>query len=247
MMITLQVVLAILPCLLIMYLIYRMDLYEREDLFPLALCFLLGMLIVFPLYEIQQFFYDRGWSNTNTIPWALFSSLVVVALSEESFKYLALRIYPYRQSFFNEPIDGVVYAMMVGMGFAALENIFYAFQFEMTTTLIRGITAVPAHASFAVIMGYWLGKARFAKNGRLRYLFLAWAVPVGVHGLYNFFVLQEVYDWLIVFSVIILSVALFIAVRLVKQQQAESPFKVEEDAPPPESIEPIWPGDDLGA
>lgn len=223
-MIVLQLGLAILPCLLIIYLIYRVDRYEREDILPLAGSFLLGMLIVLPLFEIQRYFYEIGWSHAETVGMALFSAFVVVSLSEETFKFLALRIYPYRQRFFNEPIDGVVYATMIGMGFAMLENILYAFQYELSTTLIRAVTAVPAHASFAAIMGYYVGKARFAQRGKLRKLLLGWGIPTGIHGLYDFFVLQQIEDWLIGFSLLILSLALYFSIRLVREQQ-RSPFR----------------------
>jgi RsiW-degrading membrane proteinase PrsW (M82 family) len=220
-----QITLAILPCLAIVYLIYRADLYEKEDVFPLTICFLLGVLIVFPLFELQAFFHRMGLGETHTLLWALFSSFILVSLTEETFKFLALRLYPFNRPFFSEPIDGIVYATMIGMGFATLENIFYAYQYEMTTTLIRGITAVPAHASFAAIMGFFVGKARFNPAKRKRLLWMAWLIPIGIHGLYDFFIIQEVYDGLIVLALVTLSAAIFFSIRLIREQQQQSPFR----------------------
>ena len=59
--------------------------------------------------------------------------------------------------------DGIVYAVMIGMGFATLENIIYASRFGLETTLFRAFTAVPAHGVFAAIMGYYIGV------GKVRY------------------------------------------------------------------------------
>lgn len=220
-----QITLAILPCLAIVYLIYRADLYEKEDIFPLTICFLLGISIVFPLFELQAFFHRLGLGATHTLLWALFSSFILVSLTEETFKFLALRFYPFNRPFFNEPIDGIVYATMIGMGFATLENIFYAYQYEMSTTLIRGITAVPAHASFAAIMGFFVGKARFNPEKRKRLLWMGWLIPVGIHGLYDFFIIQEVYDGIIVLALVTLSAAIFFSIRLIREQQQQSPYR----------------------
>ncbi|MEM6379530.1 MAG: PrsW family glutamic-type intramembrane protease, partial [Bacteroidota bacterium] len=168
---------------------------------------------------------------THTVLWALFSSFILVSLTEETFKFLALRFYPFNRPFFNEPIDGIVYATMIGMGFATLENIFYAYQYEMATTLIRGITAVPAHASFAAIMGFFVGKARFSPNRRKQFLWMGWLIPVGIHGLYDFFIIQEVYDGLIVLALVTLSAAIFFSIRLIREQQQQSPYQPQAATP----------------
>ncbi|HKK74420.1 MAG TPA: PrsW family glutamic-type intramembrane protease [Saprospiraceae bacterium] len=225
----LQLALAVLPCAAIVYLIYRADLYEKEDVFPLLICFLLGVLITFPLFELQALFDRLGWLVSGTLVAALVSSFILVSLTEESLKFLTLRLYPYTRSFFNEPIDGIVYSTTIAMGFAMLENIFYAYQYELSTTLVRGITAVPAHASFAAIMGYFVGRARFNPAKRKRFLLMGLLLPIGIHGLYDFFIIQEVYDGLIILSLLTLSIALFFSIRLVREQQGASPFR-ENDA-----------------
>jgi RsiW-degrading membrane proteinase PrsW (M82 family) len=119
-----------------------------------------------------------------------------------------------------------------------LENVFYAYQYEMTTTLIRGITAVPAHASFAAIMGYFVGRARFNPESRRRLMLIGWLLPVGIHGLYDFFVIQEVYDGLIILSLLTLSVALFFSIRLVREQQQLSPYRESSEPSEPELTDP---------
>jgi RsiW-degrading membrane proteinase PrsW (M82 family) len=67
----------------------------------------------------------------------------------------------YNNKNFNEPFDGIVYAVIVSMGFATIENIIYVFQYGFATGILRLFTAVPAHAAFGILMGYFLGKAKF--------------------------------------------------------------------------------------
>lgn len=215
--------------MLIVWFIYRSDQYDREGWWPLTLSFLLGMLVTLPVIKIQQWFYEQGWENTSTVFHALFVAYILVALTEELLKYLVLLFYPYRQRFFDEPLDGIVYAVMISMGFATLENILYAFQFGIPTTAIRGLTAVPAHAAFAVIMGYYVGKSKFRPERRQRLLLRGLLIPIAVHGLYDFFILQEVYDYLILLAVITLSISLYFALQMIREQRENSPFRPPTD------------------
>ena len=115
-----------------------------------------------------------------------------VATVEEVCKFIMLRYYAYRKPEFDEPFDGIVYAVMVGMGFATLENIFYVSQFGMVTGIFRMFFAVPAHATFAILMGYFMGKAKFSvgREKKLMWAGLFWAILF--HGSYDFFLfLQE--------------------------------------------------------
>ena len=47
--------------------------------------------------------------------------------------------------------------MFVALGFAALENFLYVMTSDISTGLVRAVTAIPGHASDAIIMGYFLG------------------------------------------------------------------------------------------
>ena len=87
-----------------------------------------------------------------------------MALVEEFSKYIIVRFYAQKKNEFNEPFDGIVYAVMVSMGFAALENILYTYQYGFGVGVTRAFTAVLAHATFGVIMGYFMGKAKFSNK-----------------------------------------------------------------------------------
>jgi RsiW-degrading membrane proteinase PrsW (M82 family) len=202
-----------------------MDKYEAEPKLPLALCFLLGIIIVFPAIKLEEFALTYGLSDYETLFDTFLYAIIGVALIEEGIKFLVLRAYPYRMSFFNEPMDGIVFSVMIAMGFATFENIIYADRFGLETTLIRAFTAVPAHATFAIIMGYYTGLAKFNQEKRISFPAIGLGLAILVHGIYDFFLMQEMFDWLTVFAILTLALAIFFAQKLIKIHQENSPFK----------------------
>lgn len=181
--------LAIAPGIAICLFIFHRDAYNREPKLNLIISFLLGVISVIPAAIIEGILMKRYDPSISGIAIKAFLS---VALVEELVKFLALRFYAYPRKSFDEPLDGIVYAVMVSMGFATLENILYVFQSEATgqgyqVALMRMFLAVPAHATFGVLMGYHAGKAKFAQHGKTVLLLtgLCWAILF--HGLYDFF------------------------------------------------------------
>ena len=223
----LLILLAILPGIGVCLYIYTIDKYEKEHQIPLILSFLLGVLITFPVMKLQEWVIFLGLENPKHLLLTLFSSFVIVSLSEELIKLLAVLAYPFSRSFFNEPLDGIVYTVMVAMGFATLENVIYANRFGLETTILRAFTAIPAHAVFAVIMGYYVGLAKFDEEGRNRLLLTGLGLAVGVHGLYDFFILQQIYEGLMVLAILTLWICIYYARELIRQHQENSPFRKE--------------------
>jgi len=224
------VALAVTPALLICFLIYRIDLYDKESHWQLIICFVLGMLVTFPAMQVESFGESFGLNQPGHLGKLVILSFIVVGLTEEVAKFLALIIYAYPRKAFNEPLDGIVYSVMIAMGFATLENIIYADRFGLETTVLRAFTAVPAHAVFGVFMGYYGGLAKFSKTRKLILIISGVLLAAMIHGLYDFFILQEYYDWLMVFATLTLCVSLYFAIRLVRLHQMNSPFREKEVA-----------------
>ena len=137
--------LATLPGLLLSYAIFRADKYEREPLAPLLLCFALGAAVTFPALEIEKWAFNRLRPYEEGFGVIILTAFIAVALNEEVFKYAVLRCFAFPRQFFNEPLDGIVYSVMIAMGFATMENISFASRFGLETVLLRSFTAVPAH------------------------------------------------------------------------------------------------------
>ncbi|HEX2683240.1 MAG TPA: PrsW family glutamic-type intramembrane protease, partial [Ferruginibacter sp.] len=161
---------------------------------------------------------------------AVFAYLVV-ALSEEFSKFLALRYIPYKRKAFDDPFDGIIYAVVVGMGFATLENIGYVLQHGVGTGILRMFLSVPAHGTFAVLMGYHVGLAKFDPANRRKHMQQAIFWPVFFHGTFDFLlflkdVLPRENEWigLVLFGGAVVSfiVAVRLSFKLIRRKQKMS-------------------------
>lgn len=181
-------ILAIAPGIAICFYILIKDKYNKEPKRFLIVSFILGVLSAIPAVVLESIFgINTGFENS--ILAAAYMAYPVVALAEEGSKFFVLRRYAYPKSEFDEPFDGIVYSVMIGMGFATIENIGYVMQFGFVVGIVRMLLSVPAHATFAVIMGYYMGEAKFAPDrGQARKLILKGLLyAVLFHGTFDFF------------------------------------------------------------
>ena len=221
------IVLAVLPSLAICYWIYLQDRYEREPFSLLFKAFVVGCASTIPAMLLQIQFQD--WQNEDSLLATAIFAFGIVGLTEELSKFVLMRFFIYPLDEFNEPMDGIVYAVMVSMGFATVENLMYVFgennDGSISTAIGRAFTAVPAHAAFAVLMGSYMGLAKFVPERRNFYMFTGLGLAVFFHGLYDFFLLQKVYEGLGALAIGALVWGISAARYLIRFGQELSPFK----------------------
>lgn len=184
------IILAIAPALAVCGFIIHKDRFEKEPLWLVVLAFLFGVFSTFPAAIGTALGGKFIIHNGNFINTVLFAFLVVAA-SEEFAKFFFLRYILFKRKEFNEPLDGIVYAVMIGMGFAAIENILYVAQGGFGIAMMRMLTAIPAHAVFAIIMGYYVGLAKFDITHKDELLRKGLLYPILLHGAYDFFLMQN--------------------------------------------------------
>jgi RsiW-degrading membrane proteinase PrsW (M82 family) len=185
--------LAIAPGAAITIYIYSRDKYDREPLKPLLISFLLGMVATAPAILIQTLLKPVLFVQFPNfdITYYFLLSFIVVACSEEGSKYVMLRFYAYRNQAFNEPFDGIIYSVMISMGFATLENIGYVLNYGFKTGLIRMFVSVPSHGAFAVLIGYYVGLAKFDAPNAIKHIAKGFLLAVFFHGAFDFFLLLQ--------------------------------------------------------
>lgn len=162
---------------------YRRD-REREPLGAVVRAFFAGMLVVVAVLVTVG---PVAWLRVELgHPWlrGLYSAFALAAIPEELAKYLFLRRH-IRSRHCDEPMDGLLYGALVSLGFAAAENVLYVLQGGLMTGVFRAFTAVPMHASCGALMGLALARAKVHGPGPGRGLLPALAVPIVVHGLYD--------------------------------------------------------------
>jgi protease PrsW len=97
---------------------------------------------------------------------------------------------------------------------------------------LRAFTAVPAHLLFAIIMGYYLGRAKFeVRSNAIKLLFRGLLFTIFVHGLYDILLLQRLTDWLVAFAPVAIYIGLYYSSSLWRIHQDQSPFRAQSTTP----------------
>ena len=179
---------ALLPVAVLLFYIYRTDPY-KEPFKQLRKAFFYGVLIVLPvsIVEAPLALLIENSPFNHTVLGSTMKAFFVAAIPEEGFKLLALWLVVRKNPYFDEHFDGIVYAVFVSLGFAALENIGYVFQSGedwMTVSIARALLAVPGHYAFGVLMGYFFSIYYFINRSR-KYKYLVLVAPVLAHGIYD--------------------------------------------------------------
>ena len=217
---------ALAPVAAVIIYIYVKDKYEKESKRMLAFAFILGAIISIIITTVLYMFFDLFLPLKDDYSiWQQFvKAFFVVALIEEFSKYIMVRGFLQPRNGFNEPFDGIVYAVMVSMGFAAVENIMYVIQGGMEVAMLRAFTAIPAHATFGIIMGYYMGKAKFSKNP-IKWNLIGLSLAVLFHGAYDFFLFIGFIPGISIGAFISLIIAIILSKRAIKAHQEISHFK----------------------
>ena len=163
------------PLFIVFAIIYSDRFREPTDL--VIKTFFAGVIICFPAAEL----------NHLLIPSYEYSYRA--GFTEEMLKFLVLYFYIRPKSAFNEPMDAIVYGVLVSLGFATFENITYVYQgnFEVDSfslAIMRAVSAIPLHATCGIIMGYFFGLYAFTHSKQ--FLIKSIMFPIGIHAIYNF-------------------------------------------------------------
>ena len=221
---------AVLPALFLLRYVYRADRLEKEPPRLLVSLVIYGILATFAAIVTEELgeLVLAMLLPEYSVAYNAVLYFVVVALSEEGFKYLLLKKRTWRSPDFNCQFDGVVYAVFVSLGFALWENISYVAMYGLGTAAVRAVTAVPGHACFGVFMGAFYGLAKrydnFGDGDKSRQCRrLAVLVPVLLHGAYDFIATLEFdgYAWIFVAFVAVL---FFAANRMIKTFSRDDRF-----------------------
>lgn len=220
---------AVLPAFLLIFYVYSMDKVEKEPVGLLTFLVILGGIIVIPAAILESILgLLLRHSSIGNSAYNILYAFLIVGCVEEGLKYLILKFSIWKSREFNYRFDAIVYGVCVGLGFALVENIFYVFlQGDYATLLIRTFTAIPAHAIYAVFMGYYFGQARLyssyhEKEQEKVDLYLALLVPVFLHGFYDFCVMQGTLFFAVVFVIFVIMMDVFAMFRIYKSSKEDT-------------------------
>ncbi len=177
------------PGILWVWFFYAKDVSEPEPKGLVAKAFLYGAISVLPAALIEAPFRRVIGTGSRDLLTLLAVSVLVVGLVEEAAKLVAVKLAAYDNREFDEVMDGIVYAVAAGLGFAATENLFYATSFGIAVGVVRAFVTDLAHASFSGIVGYHLGMAKFEPQRAVSLVARGMAAAVLLHGSYDFLII----------------------------------------------------------
>jgi len=215
--------LSILPGFFIMALIYNLDLQNKEPLWLLAIAFIMGAVNFYLDINILDVLLSSNKAQHDFLNAGI--DALTVSTTEEFLKFLVVMLIIYPNKYFDEPFDGIVYSVFVGMGFANVENLTFVLQGSASLAFMRMISAVPAHFVFAVIMGYYLGKAKSKKKTQILFIFLSIIIPILIHTIYDYFLFIDFIHGVWIGGIVTLVIVLFMAKKSIIELMGASPFK----------------------
>ena len=208
------------PGLYWLWYFYQRDKLEPEPKKLVLISYFLGILAAGLVIFIHMPF-----------KWNYFISAVIAApILEELAKFLMVWTYLYRNKNFSEPMDGIVYAAAVALGFASIENGLYLFRINQqakfllsNVILIRAFLSVPAHALFSGIWGYALGRYKFDKKKNRFVVLYGLLLAMLLHAAFNYVCLIPVYSS---FGLLILTAAMWMLMnKKILKAEKDSPYK----------------------
>lgn len=186
--------------------------------------FLAGCISIVPVFIIGSWWEGNGFKQEGDNFYLAFYSFVVIALTEEFCKFIFVKRI-LRKSYVDEPYDAILYSVVVSMGFAFVENLLYVSGGGIGVGILRAFTAVPAHATFGAIMGFFLGNAKF-KNRKTLNTLLALAGAVIMHGFYDYFLFIKNIPLIQLGALVSLITGVLITMRAIRIHNHQSPYKI---------------------
>ncbi len=179
---------ALLPPILLILFVWHKD-ATKEPFLQLLKAVILGALICIPAVFWESFMGTLLFNGEEptTIIGTTLNAFLCAAVPEETLKLIALWLVLRRNPYFDEHFDGIVYAVCVSLGFAAVENVGYVLNHEeawVSVAVTRALMAVPGHYAFAVFMGYYYSMYHFVRRDTTTAISIL-LVPVLAHGIYD--------------------------------------------------------------
>lgn len=152
---------------LFLVLFYRQDRLEPEPVRLTGAVFLAGMALALLIYNPLLEWLGRSEWIRYGFYYSLLFHILLAGVLAELLKLLLVRYTVFLSDEFDEPVDGVVYMSMAGIGFATALNfkmVLEGSSFDLLNVTIRMATVVLLHASISGLVGIPLGRVRFQQG-----------------------------------------------------------------------------------
>lgn len=173
---------------------------------------------IFPGSVFSIFRPESGFVVFEKIIFSFGAVFFLAALPEEIIKFFSLKLSFLKFKNFNQIVDGIKFGLILGLGFAIVENSFFFFeQLDNFFGSIRGLLSVflfrffittLIHSLYGGILGYYFGLSRFYKVFKNIFLWQGFLFAVLIHTIFNFLVLTPLNIFIFLIILVFLSVLL---------------------------------------
>ncbi len=141
----------------------------------------------------------------------------LMALPEEFIKFFIFKWRFFQRRDFNQIIDGIKIGIVLGLGFAFVENFYFFFAeasnvwFEpenfLFTLVLRFFVATLAHSLYGAVLGYYFGLARSYKIFSGIFLWQGIVAATAFHALFNFLALTpfNIFTFILIIAMLLIS------------------------------------------
>ena len=173
------------PGLFWLWFFIRQDVYRPEPRRLIALTFVLGCISTIPAVMLEAIFLPDFELEEAALLGTAAAMLLVVGPIEEACKFAVVRLKSYRSLYFDEPMDGLVYAAAASLGFASLENLTYVATHGPEVMIVRAPLSTVGHLVFGSIWGYALGVHHTSGYSRTGLVVVSLSLASVAHAAFN--------------------------------------------------------------
>lgn len=191
---------------------YHKDRHLPEPPLNLLLCFALGIIaaglsrLMYIGLEPFGLRFDAVALGIDNPLGLLAYALLVIGPIEEFAKLLPFVFIVLRFKALDEPLDGIIYASFIGLGYAAAENMYYLEFLSPLEAAARGFASPVVHILFASIWAHWITGAHLAGRRLFPDALIGFLIAAFLHGIYDFLVLLNPFSALPVAAALIISI-----------------------------------------
>ena len=207
----LTIIAVALPVLGLLHYIYTHDKIKPEPISMLFLTFLAGIAggvlsFLFGRYVgMADIYTTRPESALDYVYLTLFE-----AIPDECLKLVALYLAIRPNKYFDEFVDGIVYAACISLGFVFAENVIHLSSYTThwyDISVFRSFFILPGSLASGIIMGYFFSRIHFKASARPVHWMRVLGLPILCHAFCNVIVL--LYDRLNIKSILLAYILMF--------------------------------------
>ena len=205
--------LLIAPAIFLLLILPAAKAMEKKSWQLFSSSYFFGLLAAIPMIVVFYYIKHYWLEHAASIRRILFFAFAVVGFLSELFKFLILRYKYITNDALTKPFDGILYAIMISLGYATVANVFFFFEWDYTELKSVVLYSIPfANVLTGIILGFFIGMGKFRKPSFIDSI-TGLGAAIFFQGFYNFCLFSEDYLLLSLVAVGTLIICIMLSVK----------------------------------